>query len=80
MKNCPWEEISDFQHMYEFNRFVEWMNEQVREKIAKEIAVQQPFIGKKTFGEKWYQHAQSGQIWRLVWPDEPFRGLFKKVV
>jgi hypothetical protein len=80
MRICPWEEISGFQHMYEFNRFLEWMNEQVREKIAEEIAVQQPFTGKNAFRESWYRHAQTGEVWRLVWPDEPFTGLFRKVV
>lgn len=65
--------------MYEFNRFVEWMSEQVREKLAEEIVVQHPFMVKSAFKEGWYRHAQSGEVWRLVWPDEPFRGLFRKV-
>jgi hypothetical protein len=66
--------------MYEFDRFVEWMNEQVRERISEEIIVQKPLLSRSTFGEKWYRHIESGEVYRLAWPDPPFTGLFKKVV
>jgi len=79
MKACPWEKISDFQSMSEFNRFVDWMNEQVRAGHAEEVPVRMPYIGATAFREKWVRHIESGEIWRLVWPDAPFAGVFEVV-
>jgi hypothetical protein len=29
--------------------------------------------------EVWYLHVQSRETWRLVWPEPPFDGIFKKI-
>ena len=29
--------------------------------------------------EVWYLHLQSRETWRLVWPEPPFDGIFKKI-
>jgi len=78
MKNCSWEMISDFQSLSEFNRFVDWINEQVSSGLAEEVPVLRPYSG-LSFREKWYRHLASGQTWRLVWPEWPFTGLFERV-
>ncbi len=78
MNICPWGKINDFQSLSEFNRFVGWMDEQVNAGVAEEIAVERPYVG-ATFKEKWYRHSASKEVWRLVWPDSPFTGVFERV-
>jgi len=77
MKTCPWEKISDFQSLSEFNRFVEWMADQTESGTAEEVPVKKTYLGGNTFREKWFRHIESGQIWRVVWPDAPFKGVFE---
>jgi hypothetical protein len=77
MNTCPWEKISDFQSLSEFNRFVEWMADQTKSGAAEEIPVEKTYLGGNTFREKWFRHIASGQIWRVVWPDAPFKGIFE---
>lgn len=79
MNICSWEKIDDFQSLVEFNRFVVWMEEQVKSGEATTVQVLNPYIGATTFREKWFRHIKSGQTWRLVWPDAPFTGVFEPV-
>jgi hypothetical protein len=79
MKNCPWESIEDFRSLNEFERFGRWMDEQVTTGEAMEVVVARPYIDAPAFREKWYRHAASGEVWRLVWPDGPFTGVFEQV-
>jgi len=79
MKTCPWEKINEFQSYSEFERFVSWIDEQVKSGVAEELLVRKPYIGATTFREKWYRHVVSGKTWRLVWPDGPFTGIFEPV-
>jgi len=79
MTTCPWEKINDFQSFSEFDRFVDWMTGQTSTGAAEEVAVQAPYIGATTFQEKWFRHVPSGDTWRLVWPDAPFKGVFERV-
>ena len=79
MRKCDWEKINDFTSYFEFDRFVCWMNLQIEDGLAKEIAVKEFYNNTPLFQEKWYLHVQTGQIWRLVWPDSPFTGIFEQV-
>jgi len=79
MNACPWEKISDFRSYSEFERFVEWMDEQVESAVAVELPVERPYIGATTFREKWFRHTATGMTWRLVSPDPPFTGVFEPV-
>lgn len=79
MKNCPWELISDFRSLNEFERFVRWIDEQVAVGEAVETTVIRPYLDAPSFREKWYRHTPSREVWRLVWPDGPFTGVFEKV-
>jgi hypothetical protein len=78
MSACPWETIRDFQSCSEFERFVVWIEEHVSAGTAEELPVRKPYIG-AMFREKWYRHGASQTTWRLVWPDEPFKGVFEPV-
>jgi hypothetical protein len=78
MKQCPWERISDFDGWNEFNRFEAWLREQIANNTAEEVPVLKSYnIG--GLKEKWFVHKGTKQVWRLLWPEPPFAGLFEKV-
>lgn len=79
MKKSSWETIDGFKSLGEFKRFLSWLQEQVAVGIAQEAPVASPYLGATAFQEKWYIHLESGERWRLVWPDGPFTGLFEPV-
>jgi len=79
VKICPWEFIDDFHGINEFERFEQWLKEQSAIGEAVEVSVTRPYLDASTFHEKWYCHVASGEVWRLVWPDGPFTGLFERV-
>lgn len=76
---CSWESINDFASFSEFNRFVSWIDKQVAIGQAVELEVGAPYLDATSFTEKWYRHIDSGETWRLVWPDGPFTGLFERL-
>jgi hypothetical protein len=78
LPTAPWEQIGDFRSPGEFDRFVTWMQVQVENGVAAEVAVTSPYLD-ATFSERWFHHQASGEIWRVVWPDPPFTGLFERV-
>jgi hypothetical protein len=79
METCPWEEIHDFKSYNEFESFVRWMSSQEASGIAAEVPVAAPYHGLRTLKEKWFLHRPSKEVWRLVWPDAPFHGVFEPV-
>ena len=79
MNTCPWYRIDDFQTRGEFDRFIAWLQAQVVLGEAEEISVVNPYVGASSFTEKWFRHIDSQSIWRLVWPDGPFTGIFEQV-
>lgn len=74
---CPWEEIRGFTSPSEYSRFRAWIEEQLTAGQAREEPIITPFGG--IIVERWFQHIESGQIWRLVAPDAPFYGVFAPV-
>ena len=79
VKQSLWEPIESFASLGEFNRFVAWMNDQIKNGFAVETAVISPYLDATTFDEKWFKNVETGKVWRLVGPDGPFYGLFEKV-
>lgn len=80
MKSCPWEVISGFNGWSEFERFETWMQMQIADGLAEERPVIKPYNQVCCFKEKWFVHKPSLQVWRLVWPEPPFTGLFEQVI
>lgn len=78
VEKSPWESIHDFRSRSEFERFESWMQDEIRNLRAREVAVGSSYAG-TTLSEKWFVHMGSGEVWRLVWPDPPFRGVFERV-
>jgi hypothetical protein len=73
-----WDEISGFGSPSEYERFLKWIAEAIVEGSLKEVPVESSYGGATVFEEHWYR-AASGQTWRLVAPDYPFKGVFEKV-
>ena len=76
---CDWETIDRFQSLAHYEQFLSWINDQV----AKGFATVVPLDSAKAWGnawdEQWYQCAADREVWRLVGPEPPFRGVFKKL-
>ncbi|WP_338720297.1 hypothetical protein [Devosia sp. XK-2] len=73
-----WEKIDGFRSPGEVLRFEAWIMEQIAGGTAIKVPVSAPYsVG--GFDEEWFQHLDSGEIWRLVKPDFPFTGLFERV-
>lgn len=75
---CNWYEIDNFGSLSEFTRFIAWIESQVIENIACEIPVKESYAG-TGFTERWFQCLASNSVWRLVYPDGPFRGYWGEV-
>ena len=70
------EEINEFFSITEFERFQKYLEGFVNDGELYEISVQKRYAG---FPEKWYKCKTCPQIWRLVYPDFPFKGLWTTV-
>lgn len=79
MGACFWEEIHGFQSPAEYQRFVRYIEDQVQAGHAKEIVPVPDYHKGFVFGGRWFQDVGSAEIWRLVPPDFPFRGVWEPV-
>jgi hypothetical protein len=80
MNNCNWEAIHGFVSPGEFQRFCAWLEAQIQSGAVDEIEVNKenssmPF----GFEEKWFRCKSSGEVWRRVAPEFPFRGLWEAI-
>lgn len=78
-ESCGWEPIDAFSSLTEYRRFHEWMNSQVVSGVAAAVPVAKHYSGSSLWDEHWFKCLGDDQIWRLVGPDPPFRGIFKLV-
>ena len=76
---CPWETVDGFASPAEFRSFERWMLGQVGAGMAKQVQVGAPFAQDRVLAEVWYLHLKSREVWRLVWPEPPFAGVFVRV-
>jgi hypothetical protein len=73
-----WEEIHGFASPGEFERFRQWLREAIDEGGLTEVDVAERYSGSTIFHEQWLATPE-GEIWRVVDPDFPFRGVFLRV-
>jgi len=75
MNACNWEVIHGFESPGEYKRFCDWLSAQVDTGVTEQIPVSEPSAD-LIFGleERWFRCKESGEIWRLVAPQAPFRG------
>lgn len=79
MSASGWEEIHGFASLSEYLRFVTYIERQAEKGYVAEEAVDPDYGLGKIFGGRWFRDAESGEIWRLVPPDPPFRGCWEPV-
>ena len=70
------EEINEFFSITEFERFQKYIEGLVNDGDLIEVHVKKPYAG---FPEQWLKCTLCPQIWRLVHPDFPFKGIWKKI-
>jgi hypothetical protein len=75
-----WEEIRGFNSLGEFKRFCSYIEGQVSSGLAIQRDVDPSYEKAMVFGGRWFQDLETKEVWRLVPPDFPFRGLWEKVV
>ena len=76
---CPWEAVASFRSPVEFPSFERWMTGQVSAGMARQVPVGAPYLDDAACIEVWYLHLRSREVWRLVWPEPPFSGVFVQV-
>jgi hypothetical protein len=79
MSEFEWEEIHGFVLPSEYQRFVKYIESQVATGHAVEIPANPQYHKGEIYGGRWFEHGTSREIWRLVPPDFPFRGLWEQV-
>ena len=75
----PWDEIHGFASPSEYARFVLYLEGQVASGAATEVPADQEYGRGEIYGGRWFQDAESREVWRLIPPDPPFRGLWEPV-
>lgn len=79
MSENSWHEIHGFDSPAEYSRFVDYLERQVSIGVSAEVPVDPEYGAGQIFGGRWFRHNESGEVWRLVEPDFPFRGLWERV-
>lgn len=72
-----WEEIHGFESPTHFLAIQRRIESAVSDGFFVLIAVEVPYAS-TMFDEKWYR-SSAGQVWRIVSPDYPFKGVFERV-
>lgn len=81
MNDCNWEEIHGFESPGEFQRFCVWLQAQIQSGAVEEVEINREDMSMPFgFEEKFFRCKASGEVWRRVTPEFPFRGLWEAVV
>jgi hypothetical protein len=75
-----WEEIHGFDSPGEYTRFAKYIEGQVSAGLARERDVDPRYERGMIFGGRWFEDIETREVWRLVAPDFPFRGVWEPVV
>lgn len=75
-----WEEIHGFASPGEYDRFVRYIENQVKSGEVEELPSNSIYQKGQIYGGRWFRDIESGHIWRLVKPDFPFKGLWEPIV
>ena len=73
------EEVRGFASLGEYQRFCHYIEGEVARGAAKERRPADSYHKGLVFGGRWFEDIETEEIWRLVAPDFPFRGLWERV-
>jgi hypothetical protein len=79
MSNGFWKEIHGFTSLGEYNRFVNYIDELIESGDIEEITPNPDYGFGEIYGGRWIKKVKSNEIWRLIPPDFPFKGLWEPV-
>ena len=79
MSKIVWEEIHGFASLGEYNRFVQYIEGQMKAGFVREIDPNADYGYGEIYGGRWFEDIESGKVWRLVPPDFPFKGLWEPI-
>ena len=72
-------EIHGFESPGEYDRFVAYVQDSLTSGDLEEITPDPDYGPGLIYGGRWFRDKHTGNIWRLVPPDFPFRGLWEPV-
>jgi len=75
-----WYPIDGFSGPGEYDRFCAYLRGQQEAGVARQVPVDMGYGPGEVYGGTWYLNVETGETWRLVPPDFPFRGLWERVV
>jgi hypothetical protein len=76
---CEWEPIDRFRSLADYEELLSRINRQVADGLVKAVPLDAAKAWGNAWDEHWFECLSSHEIWRLVGPDPPFRGVFKLV-
>jgi len=76
---APWQPIRAFESSAEYRELLSFLTAEITKGIAESVPVERPYSGSTLMDEHWYRNVRTNELWRLVAPDPPFRGVFKRV-
>lgn len=79
MTHAVWEEIHGFASLSEYSRFVQYIEGQVKAGFAEEVDPDPDYGYGEIYGGRWFKDVETGEVWRLIAPDIPFKGLWEPV-
>tara|TARA_R110002126_G_scaffold80018_3_gene198461 strand:- start:470 stop:724 length:255 start_codon:yes stop_codon:yes gene_type:complete len=79
MKKVQWEEMRKFKSPGEFRRFQNYLKNQIDAGLVEKVEVDPNYSKGILSGGKWFRNKESGDIWRLIEPDFPFKGKWEHV-
>ena len=79
MVNNSWEEIHGFSSLSEYKKFVQYIEKQINDGYVLEKSPDMKYGYGEIYGGRWFENINSGDVWRLVPPDFPFRGVWEPI-
>ena len=73
------EEIHGFASPREYQRFVDFIDQHLKAGSIQEITADKNYQRGQVYGGHWFKLLNTGEVWRLVEPDLPFRGIWERV-
>ncbi len=79
MMESVWAPIRGFASLGEYGRFKKYIEGQVSAGVATEIPPDPTYGPGELFGGRWFVENDTQEIWRLIEPDFPFKGVWEPV-
>lgn len=74
------EEIHGFETPGEYDKFIVYLKTQIAKGNLERVASDDNYEKGLIYGGEWFRCLVCNEIWRIVPPDFPFRGLWEKVL